>query len=361
MNNYYALIMAGGGGTRLWPMSRQSHPKQMIPLLNSDSLFRTSVMRLAPLFPPERVFVVTGRQYLEAMQQDVPEIPAENFIAEPYGRDSAPAAGLGVALIQQQDPDAVVAILTADHHIARDDTFRRVLGAAYNIALQGHIVTLGISPTFPSTSFGYIRQGELIGQDDGFNYYIARGFTEKPDLIHATRFVGSGIYTWNSGMFIWHSRTAMAEFERQQPEMHSLLRDIQQAAEGSDFAQKLDSIWERMPRKSIDYAIMEGAQNMSVIPVDIGWSDVGSWSSLFDVLELDQLGNCLRGEGADKHIILDTSHTLVYSGRLVVTIGIKDLVIVDTDDALLICHKDHTQQVKDVVEYLRSNGNEDYL
>lgn len=361
MDHYYAMIMAGGGGTRLWPLSRQNTPKQILPLVEEHSLFRTSVLRLAPLFPPEQIYVVAGDNIVDSLQAEAPEIPKENFIIEPYGRDSAPAAALGIAVIQKRDPKATIAILTADHHIAKKETFRNVLKVSAEIAQKGHIVTLGISPTFPATGFGYIRQGEKLEQIGEHTAYVSLGFTEKPDVIRATRFLATGEYTWNSGMFIWTAEMAMSEFERQRPQMYKLMRSLQTTVDTPAFNVKLNEIWEEMPKISIDFAIMEGARHMAVIPVDIGWSDVGSWASLFDVLEQDKFGNCSKGAPADSRIALDTRDTLVYSQRLTVTIGVRDMIIVDTPDALLICHRDRAQDVRDVVNYLRANKNDDYL
>lgn len=206
MEHYYALILAGGGGTRLWPMSRTHTPKQFLPLVEDESMFKVSVERLAPLFKPEQIYVVTGAQYVDRLREDAPEIPTENFIAEPYGRNSAPAAALGIAIIQKRDPEATVAILTADHHITKNEDFRSVLAAAYEMAQAEYIVTLGIAPSFPSTGFGYIRQGVAINKVGNFSCYHSRGFTEKPDIVTATEFVGSGEYSWNSGMFIWTTK-----------------------------------------------------------------------------------------------------------------------------------------------------------
>lgn len=360
MKHYYALILAGGGGTRLWPMSRQSKPKQMLPLIGEHSMFETSVTRLAPLFTPQQIFISTGQNYVDDLKAAAPEIPPENFIVEPSARNNAAAVGLAIAVIQKRDPDAIIAMLTADHHIAKIDIFRNVLAAAHTIASGGKIVTLGISPSFPSTGFGYIQQGEEIGQTGGFTYCEADRFTEKPDAVRATQFIASGKYSWNSGMFIWQAKKAMAEFERQQPDMHKLLQTLQPAVDTPHFDSTLDSIWERMPRISIDFAVMEDAEGMAVIPIDIGWSDVGTWSSLYDVLQLDGFGNCGKSNG-DRRIVLDTKNSLVYTDKLAVAIGVEDIIVVETDDVLMICHKERAQQVKEIVDYLRENDMEDYL
>lgn len=361
MSHYYALIMAGGGGTRLWPVSRHNRPKQLLKLINDETMFEMSVRRLAPVFTPDRVYVVTGAAYVDAMRQETPDIPADNFIVEPSGKDSAAAAGLGISVIQQRDPDAIVAILTADHHITLRKTFRDVLSAAAEIAAADNIVTLGMSPTYAATGFGYIKQGEQRGEVNGHPYYEALQFTEKPDVVRATQFVASGRYSWNGGMFIWRAERAMREFERQQPEMHALFMELQPHVDTPTFADKLADVWQRMPKKSIDYAIMEGAQQMVVIPTDIGWTDVGSWASLYDVLKQDRFGNCIKGEADNNRIILDTRNTLIYSDRLTVTIGVEDMIIVDSDDVLMICRKDRAQDVKEVVNYLRDNDSADYL
>lgn len=360
MDHYYALIMAGGGGTRLWPMSRQDRPKQMLPLVEDSSMFRASVERLAPLFTPDRIYVVTGRKYVVDLRADAPDIPARNFIVEPYGRESGPAAALGMAVIQQRDPQATVAILTADHHITKKDRFRDVLAAAYDLAQQGYIATLGIAPSSPSTGFGYIRQGSEIAALRGFGCFQALAFTEKPNVVTATAFLESGEYTWNSGMFIWTASQAMAEFKRQKPEMHALLASLQPTVDTHDYEHKLEEIWDHIEKISLDYAVMEGAEKMAVIPVDIGWNDIGSWSSMFDVLKLDKFGNAFRTRNPE-HVALDTNHTLVYSDKLIVTIGIEDLIVIETPDALMLCHKDRAQDVKEVVNHLLRTRNYRYL
>ncbi|MFN8377047.1 MAG: mannose-1-phosphate guanylyltransferase [Anaerolineae bacterium] len=359
MEHYYAVIMAGGGGTRLWPLSRADQPKQLHPLLEEHSMFRSSVERLAPLFAPDHIYVVTGAKYVEAMRADAREVPPENFIAEPFGRDSGPAAALGVAVVQARDPEAVVVLLTADHFIANKERFRAVLAAGAKLAQTGPIVTLGISPSFPATSFGYIRRGESLGPVDGFDAYHSLGFTEKPDHEHAVEFLTSGTYSWNSGMFIWTTETAMEELDRQQPNLHAAMRRLQAFVDTPDFETQLAAEWENLNRISLDYAVMEGARHMAVIPVDIGWSDVGSWDAIYDLLPADEDGNILKGNGT--RLAVDTHHTLVYSDKLTVTIGADDLIVVDTPDALLICRRDRAQDVRTVVNMLKERGASEYL
>ncbi len=361
LQHFYALIMAGGGGTRLWPLSRKAQPKQMLALTDEQqSMFQITVRRLQPLFDPERIFVVTGQDMVEQLQNETPEIPAENFIIEPYGRNSGPAAALGSLVITERDPEAIIATLSADHHIAHTERFRQVLAATAEIASQQMIVTLGISPSRPAVEFGYIQRGHAIGEFGGFTAYQAEDFTEKPNLDRATAFVLSGLYSWNSGMFVWPGRLILAEYERQQPAIYEPLMRIRAALGAEDFAAQLTAQWDAMPSISLDYAVMEGAPAIAVIPVDIGWSDIGSWDLLYDVLPTDTAGNVTRGNGPGC-IQVDTSNTLVISDRLVVTIGVEDLIVIDTHDALMVCHRDHAQDVREVVRQLREKGAESYL
>lgn len=360
MQNYVALILAGGGGTRLWPMSRKDKPKQMLPLVEEHSMFKVSVDRLAPLFTPDRIFISTAEAYVEGLQAECPDIPAENFIAEPSARNNAAAVALALTVIEKRIPDAVVAMLTADHHISKMDIFRDVLATAGELAEEGKIVTLGISPSFPSTGFGYIESGDGLGNKNSFDYFVSSRFAEKPDLATATQFLVSGKYSWNSGMFIWQAKKAMAEFERQQNEMYDLFKQLQPAVDTQDFPVALNAMWEKTAKVSIDYAIMEGAEDMVVIPIDIGWSDVGAWSSLYELLEQDESGNCGNPD-VKKRIVLDSNDTLLLSDKLTVAIGVDNIIVVETDDALLICHKDRAQDVKKIVNYLRDNNMEDYL
>ncbi len=356
MENLYALIMAGGGGTRLWPLSRKDRPKQMLSLVEDRTMFHIAVDRLAPILPPQRIFVVTGASHVESLRADVPDLPADNFVVEPFGMNTGPAVGLGIAHILRADPEAVIAVLTADQYIADEAKFCRVLSAAGELASQGHIVTLGITPTFPATGYGYIKRGDALAQVGEFQTYQAASFHEKPNAETAQAFLDSGLYSWNSGMFIFRADHLMSEYERQQPTLYGLLSPIAAAIGRDDYAEVLNTQWGQMPKLSIDYAIMEKAPHMAVIPVEMGWSDIGTWKTLFEVLEGDQQGNVLRGRAHNQHIQIDTAETLIVSDRMVVTIGVQDIVIVDAGDVVLVCHRDRSQDVRQVVDQLKAKG-----
>jgi mannose-1-phosphate guanylyltransferase len=354
MEHFYALIMAGGGGTRLWPLSRQSRPKQVLALTEERTMIQVTVERLDGLLPPECIFVVARQEVAELLRDSVPHLPAENFIIEPEARNSGPAAALGSYHIARRDPDAIIAVLSADHHIADEDAFRASMRAAAEFAAKGHIVTIGIKPDHASTGFGYIKREREIGSVHGLTAYQSGGFREKPDAATAARFVQSGLYSWNAGMFIWQARAIKAEFERQQPEM---ARGLDQLVDGRG---DLETLWQTFPKQSIDYLIMEKAENVAVIPTDMGWSDVGTWGSLYDLLGKDEQGNARRSENPH-HVQIDSRNTLIVGEKMVVTIGVDDLVIVQTEDAILICRRDRAQDVKMVVDALKQNGQSDLI
>lgn len=358
----YALIMAGGGGTRLWPLSRKGKPKQLLKLVSERTMFQEACDRVLRRLSPEQVFVVTGRDQIPLMQEQVPELPPENYIAEPFGRGTAPCIGLSALYLRRCDPEAVMTVLTADHYIEKVEHFLDVLAAAEKVAQEGHLVTLGITPDHPSTGYGYIRRGELLGQVDGFTVYRAEQFTEKPDEATARHFLETGLYSWNSGMFIWRISAVMAEFRRQMPELYAQLMEIDAALGTPQEQEVLERVWPQVQPQTIDYGIMEGARDVAVIPVDIGWSDVGSWASLLDILAADEDGNVVMNVA--RHLGLDTRRTLVYGQnprRLIATIGLEDMIVVDTDDVVLICPRSKAQAVREVVKRLQEEGAEEYL
>ena len=355
---YYAVIMAGGTGTRLWPLSRKSRPKQALKLIGERTMFQHAVDRLAPLFPPERIFVVTSPALAEVLRPQTPELPSDNFILEPAGRDSAPAAGLAAIHLLHRDPEAMMVMLTADHYITDISGFRAALAAAGKAANDGTIVTLGIQPGFASTGFGYIHLGEAQTLVDGFRVYTSAGFVEKPDQPTAVRFLESERYVWNSGMFVWRADRLMAEFAARMPDSHAALQAIAAALGTSRAGEVLAGTWPQVRKISIDYGIMECAERVSVIPVDIGWNDIGDWSSLLEVLARDAQGNVVTGEAC----LADTQGCLVRSdGRLVAAIGMQDVVIIETPDVVLVCPRERAQHVRDLVNQLAVQGKTAYL
>ena len=355
---YYAVIMAGGSGTRLWPLSRQNRPKQALTLIGQRTMFQHAVDRITPLFPPERILVVTRSEHASLLMDQVPEWLPNNFIVEPEGRGTAPAIGLAAIHLRRKDPDAMMAVLTADHYITETAGFRQALMAAAQVAEDGHSVVLGIKPTSPSTGYGYIHQGASLCRVDGPPTFHVERFVEKPDLETATRMMESGEYSWNSGMFIWRVDRILGEFQRQMPEFYAQLTKVDAALGMPAYAATLNHVWPQVTKQTIDYGVMEGAKDVAVIPVSIGWTDVGSWGSLLTLLPADENGNILIGP----HIGINTRDTLTFSEkRLIATIGVQGLVIVDTEDALLVCPKEQEQQVRELVGKLKSDGFSQWL
>lgn len=321
-------------------------------------MFQIAVGRLAPLFPPERIVVVAGPKMTEMLREQAPGLPSDNFIVEPSGRDSAPAVGLGAVAVAHRNSEAIIAVLTADHYIANTETFRKALCAAGEVAKEGLIVTLGIAPEYPATGFGYIRHGERNRTIRGFDIYVAEAFTEKPDTETAKSFVQSGNYSWNSGMFIWKADRVMAEFERQRPAMYASFQALGAAMGSGRFDSVLAETWPTIERISVDFAIMERAEGVCVIPVSMGWNDIGSWGALYDVLTPEEGHNVSRGR---EPMMVDAKGALIFSERLVTVIGLDDLVVIDTDDAILVCSRERSQEVKAVVQNLKESNREEYL
>ena len=305
MDNFYAVIMAGGGGTRLWPLSRKDRPKQLLKLVDGKSMFQIAMERLQGLMPIERIYIATAEAQMEALKAEYPSIPEGNFILEPQPKGTAAVVGLAAVHLQTENTDAVMAILTADHIIENQALFHSLLGQANEAAQSGHLVTLGIDPTYPATGYGYIQAGDEILTGKALR--VVR-FVEKPDEDTAKGYLASGGYYWNSGMFIWRADAILDEFERQMPELYSTLKGIQKLLLQPD-AVKFNALWQTIEPQTIDYGIMENARNVVVLPaIGLGWSDVGSWDSLFDFLSRDENGNVCASEPI---LNLGSTNTLV--------------------------------------------------
>lgn len=346
----------------MWPVSRKEKPKQLLPLLGQETLFQSTVNRLENLFPPERILVVTVAEQARQMKIQAPAIPAENYILEPEPRGTASVVALAAAVLKKRDPQAAMAILTADHFIRDKDLFRYLIRTAFQVAAQDYLVTLGITPTSPSTGYGYIEQGKLLEGNYQYPVYTVKRFREKPDHETAEKMLRSGDHSWNSGMFVWKADVILAEIQRQMPELAAAVANIAEAWGAPQEQEMLNSNWQGLKSQTIDYGIMEKAERVAVLPAGgLGWSDVGSWDSLFEVLFPDFNGNVPVNA---QQLMLDTHNTLVYGSnneRLIVTIGLDDTVIVDSGDVILICKTDQSQRVRDVVEHLKKHNQENYL
>jgi mannose-1-phosphate guanylyltransferase len=359
---YFAVIMAGGGGTRLWPLSRRKKPKQMLALIEARTLFQIAVQRLEGLFPPERILVVTTSDQAQGLRALAPEIPDENYLLEPAPRGTASAIGLAAVALQKRQEDAVMAVLTADHFIGNEGRFLETLQAAEDIAREGFLVTLGIEPTTPSSAYGYIQQGEALGTFGGEKAFRAVRFKEKPSKEQADEMLAEGGHTWNSGMFIWQVDAILAEFKRQMPDLKAALDKIGAAWDGDDREHVLAELWTALKSETIDYGIMEKAENVAVIPAaGLEWNDVGSWNALFEVMDTDKDGNVIL---AEELLNLGGRNTLVLSdkvNRMVVTIGVQNLVIIDTEDVLLVCSKDQAEMVRQAIKQISESGKDQFL
>lgn len=357
----YAVIMAGGGGTRLWPLSRREKPKQLLPLLGERTLLQATVERAQSLFPAERILIVTVADQAAEIRRQVPAVPDANYLLEPQPRGTASAIGLAATVLSQRDPKAVMAVLASDHFIRNIDLFNYIVMEGLELAEQGYLVTLGIAPTAPSTAYGYIQQGAPLEGSLKYPAYHVKRFIEKPDERTAQSLLRSGDHTWNSAIFIWSAQAILGEFEKQMPELSAAMGKIRASWGKPAQAEILERTWAHLKNETVDYGIMEHAEQVVVLPASgLGWTDVGSWETLFEVLFPDMNGNVSTAQ----HLAVETHNTLVYgqnADRLIVTIGIDDTVLVDAGDVLLVCKADQSQRVREVVEHLRKHRQEKYL
>lgn len=344
----HAVIMAGGSGTRFWPLSRRSRPKQLLDLVGGASLIRQTVDRIRPLVPPERIVVVAGAEHAERLHAEIPELPEANLLVEPAGRGTAAAIGLAAVVVRARDPRAILAVLPSDHYIRDPEGFRTAIEAACEVAASGdYLLTLGMKPTAPETGYGYIRVGEEIRTARGLPVHRVDRFIEKPDRARAEAYLADGHYLWNGGMFVWRVDTVLDAIRLHLPDTFEGIAEIGLALNARDLAEATQRVYARLPTVSIDTGVLEKAGNVLVVPAEVGWHDVGSWGSLDGLLPQRSDGNVGIGE----HVAIDTRRCVVYSPKkLVATVGVDDLVIVDTDDALLVCRKEQAQDVRRVIE-----------
>ncbi|MBN1347695.1 MAG: mannose-1-phosphate guanylyltransferase [Phycisphaerae bacterium] len=353
----HAVIMAGGAGTRLWPLSRNLRPKQLLRLFEGKSLLRRTYERLAARFEPRQIYVITTAAHLPMVADDLPELPARNLMGEPVGRDTANAVGMAAALLDKRDPGASMGIFTADHIIEPVDRFRAALDKAYAHVAQtpDALVTFGIRPVSAHTGYGYVHRGASVA--DGV--YGVQQFVEKPDADTAAEYVASGQYYWNSGMFVWRTQTILDELKRNLPDSHAKLIEMADAWDTPDGLRDVERIYPTLEKISIDYAVMQKARKVAVVEMDCRWLDVGSWTSMGDIFDADSDGNVLV---ANRTVTLDASDNVVVAedDHLIALIGVKDLVVIRSDDATLICTKESAQQIKDMVGLLKDRHGEQY-
>src|SRR5260370_4822656 len=354
MDHINAVILAGGSGTRVWPLRTTSFPKQFLPLPNGRSLMQESLGRIETLYAPERTEVLRGGVMGEQVHDHETSGAVQHILGEPVGRNTSAAVGWAAASIARKDPQAVMAVLTADHVITRIDAFNQALRLAGKLAEQGYLVTLGIKPTAPETGYGYIRYAAPLTEGFDHQAYYGERFVEKPDVATAQAYLQDGHYVWNSGMFIWKVETILAELRMYLPELARKIEMIVDAMGTARERAMLDELWPTLPTISIDYGVLEKTKNLVVIPVDIGWNDVGNWEQYGSLFPADE--QMIRYVG--HHQRLGSQNIFVYNNtaRQVFTIGIEDMVVVEMDDKTVICHKDSVQRVKELAERLEKKG-----
>jgi len=357
--NLYAIIMAGGIGTRFWPLSRKKSPKQFLPVISKVTMIEETINRLLPLIPIENIITIANAEQSRTIKSLIPIISESNVLIEPQGKNTAPSLLLATARIFDTNPEAICAALPADHLITDTALFLKKLKAGSEAAAkEGALITFGIPPTFPSTGYGYIQfSKETPSQFQGEQFYPVLNFKEKPDYEQAQAFCTAGNFAWNSGMFLWKAEAFAQKLEQYAPDWFLFWVKMRQALERHDETQ-INAIFEDIPATSIDYALMENAKGVMMCEGNFGWSDVGAWSSLAEIWAKDQDRNAVRGET----IILESEDCLVYNpDKLTALVGVKDIIVVNTPEALLVCRKDLDQKVKDIVGELTKKGREEYL
>jgi mannose-1-phosphate guanylyltransferase len=352
----YVLVLSGGAGTRLWPLSRRERPKQFLDLLAERSLLQDTVDRVSEIVPTERIFVVAPPEHRALIHEQLPELRSDHVVVEPYPRGNAAAVGLAMAALAAFDPEAVVAVLPSDHVVAKRGQFRNVLIAATAAAEAGRLVTLGITPTSPDTGFGYIEAGEKLPIEAPVEIRAVKRFVEKPKRDAAERMVAQGNHYWNAGMFVWRVEEVLRAYEKHLPRTAKVIGALREAIGSPRYESVLAEVWEETDRTTIDYGIAEKAENVAVVPADIGWQDVGSWGRLAELV--GKADNWASGD----HLAEDARDNYVWApGKLVALVGVDGLVVVDTPDALLVTTKERSEDVKTVVDRLKREERDDLL
>ena len=357
----HAVIMAGGRGTRFWPRSREKKPKHLLDIISSRTIIQETVDRIKPLIDPENILVVTGRKHAKELIKQLPEVPARNIIIEPVGRNTAACIGLAALHIQKKAKNDIMVVLPSDHAIGNPDQYRAVISAAARAAAKENaLVTIGIQPDGPHTGFGYLEGGSCAGEIAGQEIFQVKSIREKPDVRKAKAFVKSGNFFWNSGMFVWKTSVILSEIKSYLPDLHAGLMTIKEALGKPTEAKTVEKIYRKLASISIDYGVMEKAKHVFVLPAEFGWSDVGSWDALWDISAKDANGNASSSGAAI--IFEDMKDSLVCgTNKLVALVGMKDVIVVDTKDALLICKRGRSQDVKKIVDRLEAKKLRKYL
>ena len=359
----YAIVMAGGVGARFWPYGTSRLPKQFLPIADSDdTMLQLTIKRLKDIVPMDRIFIITNKQYIDLVKKQLPKIPKENIIGEPVGRNTAPCIGLASTILKQFDEKAKMFVLPADHLIENVDEFTKVVNTGLKfVEKQDAIVTLGIVPSHPETGYGYIQFIEdayYHADGNGTEIFKVKTFAEKPSLDVAKVFLESGDFLWNSGMFIFRADTILNQMEKFLPDLYHALNKIEKAIHTHNYQKTLDQVFAEIKSISIDYGVMEKAKNVYVIKADFKWSDLGSWDEVYRLRAKDKNNNAVIGDT----FIKDSKNNLIMSSKgFVGVIGADDLIIINTKDGLLVCKKDRTQEVKEIVDFLKRKGLSDYI
>ena len=360
----YAVIMAGGSGKRLWPLSREKRPKQVLKLLDGQTLLRCCFERLSPVFDERNIIILTNAGYADLVRENLPELPFNNVIAEPAVRDTAGTIGLSAAILTKYDPDATIAVLTADQVIEPADVFRQTLNDALTFVNNNpaNMVTFGIQPTFPSTQLGYIKCGAVKKSPDCKNeIYEVEEFREKPDEETAKQYLDTGRYFWNSGMFFWKAKTILANLEKYLPEATEPLKRMQADWDTPNQQKSLQEWYVKLPKISIDYAVMEKAERVHAIKLDCRWLDMGSFAALADIISSDKDNNIIVADSSEVLDCRDSIFVTEDNGHLIAAIGLQDLVVAHSPDATLICHADQTHRIKELLELIKQHNGEKFL